>query len=72
MVVDCYHVACVCGDWVKILIFKKDIFLKIAIFLKIGKKVTYIPFGNGAEFRPLRTQKNPWIKCGNLDMKGTF
>ena len=39
MVVDWHHVACVCGDWMKIPIFKKTFFfLKIGIFSKFGEK----------------------------------
>ena len=53
MVVDCHHVACVCGDRMKIPIFKKkNFFLKIGIlFSQLGKSQLN-SVGNGAEFGP--------------------
>ena len=61
VVVECHHVACVCVDnqnenpnlQTKNYFF----FLRIWICFKIGKKNHLNSIGNGAEFRPLRTQK---------------
>ena len=40
MIVECHHVACVCGDTMKIL-KKIYAFLKIGFFLpKLGKKIS--------------------------------
>ena len=50
MVVDCHHIACVCGERIKISIW--DIFQNWV-------KSHLNSIGNGAKFRLFRTKKNP-------------
>ena len=52
-----YHVAYVCGHWMK----TPNFFLKIGIFFRNWRKSHLISIGNGANFRPLITQKKPGI-----------
>ena len=48
---------CVCGGLEKISILKKNVFLKIGMFSKLGKKSTNFHWDWGRKFGPLRTQK---------------